>query len=56
MLKGKKVGFIEVSLLKALERLFLSEGTPCPFGDKDGCVAVKNVSEVHRIFVCVSLK
>ena len=53
--KDGDCGFIEVSVLKALENPHFSGNTPTPFKEKDGYIAVKNVNKNHWIFVYLSL-
>ena len=53
----KKIGYINTSLVQAIESSFLSEDTPTPFkNDKDGYVALKNINKDHWIFVYISFK
>ena len=57
LLKKKPIGFIDTTVLQAIESPFMTEDTPTPFkDDKDGYVAVKNLGGDHWIFVYVCLK
>ena len=55
VVKEGELGFIEVSILEALENPHLTGTTPTPFKEKSGYIAVKNVDGNHWIFVYMSL-